>query len=80
MLEMLSKDKDARFILTSGNDEERYTSAEELYNVAEEYIDKNKLQIKSLNKAIKEAVEAKDNNAYFVVGSFYVYGDVKEMI
>ena len=80
MLKMLSKDKDARFILTSGNDEERYTSAEELYNVAEEYIDKNKLQIKSLNMAIKEAVEVKDNNAYFVVGSFYVYGDVKKMI
>ena len=80
MLEMLSKDERATFILTSENDEERYTSAEELYNTAAKYIDKQKLQVKSLEEAIREVLEVKNNSVYFVVGSFYVYGDVKEMI
>lgn len=80
MLEMLSKDKNATFILTSGNDEERYTSAEELYNAAREYIDISKLQVNSLNNAIKESSKTEKNKAYFVVGSFYVYGDVKKFI
>ena len=80
MLEMLSKDKNATFILTSGNDDERYTSAEELYNTAAQYIDKQKLQVKSLNNAIKEALKADKNKVNFVIGSFYVYGDVKDFI
>lgn len=80
MLEMLSKDKSAIFILTSGNDNERYTSAEELYNVAIEYVDYSRVYVKSLDDAIKMALNGDEDVINFVVGSFYVYGDVKKII
>ena len=80
MLEMLSKDKNAKFILTSGNDEERYVSSDELYNVAIEYIDKSKVCNRSLEEAIKEALNGEKNVVNLVIGSFYVYGDVKKFI
>lgn len=80
MLEMLSKDKEAIFILTSGNDEERYTSAEELYSIATKYIDKSRLYVKSLEDAIKDAAEGETDVVNFVIGSFYVYGDIKSLI
>lgn len=80
MLEMLSKDKNAIFILTSGNDEERYTSAKELYNVAIEYVDDSRVYVKSLDDAIKMALNGDEDVINFVVGSFYVYGDVKRII
>ena len=80
MLEMLSKDKSAIFILTSGNDEERYTSAKELYNVAIEYVDDSRVYVKSLDDAIKMALNGDEDVINFVVGSFYVYGDVKRIV
>ena len=47
MLELLSQDKNATFILTSGNDKERYVPKEELEGCAKKYIDSNIIHIKS---------------------------------
>ena len=82
MLELLFSDEKASFILTSGNDKERYASAEELYKVAIKYKRENqKIKIKSLEEAIKEIKrENRQNTVNFVIGSFYVYGDVIKYI
>ena len=82
MLELLFSDEKASFILTSGNDKERYASAEELYKIAIKYKRENqKIKIKSLEEAIKEIKrENRQNTVNFVIGSFYVYGDVIKYI
>ena len=76
------QDKDATFILTSGNSEERYTSGEALYKVAKKYKKENqKIYVESLDNAIKEVCgNNQKNTVIFVVGSFYIYGDVIKII
>ena len=76
------QDENATFILTSGNSEERYTPGEELYKVAQKYKKENqKIYVKSLDNAIKEAYSNNQKNTVtFVVGSFYIYGDVIKII
>ena len=77
MLKLLSKDKDAIFILTSGNDKERYVPKEELAKSAKKYLPKDKIFTKELVDAIKETKSNNDKNSVtLIVGSFYVYGTV----
>lgn len=80
MLELLSKDREAIFIMTSGNDAERYTTKEELYNCMSENIEKNRIYKYELDEAIANVMKQKDDTVYFVIGSFYVYGDVVNLI
>lgn len=81
MLSILFKDKDATFIFTSGNDAERYTKKEELYKIAMKYkCDTQKVFTKELNQAIEEAMKSKTKTANFIIGSFYVYGNVVKKI
>lgn len=80
MLELLSKDREAIFIMTSGNDAERYTSKEKLYNCMSENIEKNRIYKYELDEAIANIMRKKDDTVYFVIGSFYVYGDVVNLI
>lgn len=74
MVEILMQDEDAEFIFTSGNDEKRYTSNEELYNIALDYKKNQKIEKMSLNDAIEYVWS--NNKVSFIVGSFYVYRDV----
>lgn len=82
ILELLMEDEEAIFILTSGNSIERYTSGEELYEVAKMYKkEKQKIYIKTLEEAIRYIFNNKEKNTIsFIVGSFYVYGDVIKLI
>lgn len=80
MLELLSKDREAIFIMTSGNDAERYTTKEELYNCMSGNIEKNRIYKYELDEAIANIMWKKDDTVYFVIGSFYVYGDVVNLI
>ncbi len=80
MLELLSKDREAIFIMTSGNDAERYTTKEELYNCMSGNIEKNRIYKYELDEAIANIMRKKDDTVYFVIGSFYVYGDVVNLI
>lgn len=80
MLELLSKDREAIFIMTSGNDVERYTSKEKLYNCMSENIEKNRIYKYELDEAIANIMRKKDDTVYFVIGSFYVYGDAVNLI
>ena len=79
VLKRLLKDEESTFILTSGNDEERYVASEELYKVAREITKNDKIYIKSLEDAIIYAKKQRDK-VTFIVGSFYVYGDVIEKL
>ena len=79
---ILEEDDNSRFIFTSGNNEERYTSKDILYNVAEKYKNKNqKIYAKTLKTAIKDIINLKEKKTVtFIIGSFYIYGDVDNFI
>ena len=80
MLELLSQDKNALFVLTSGNDEERYTAKEELFNCMKEFVDINKIHKKELREAIIDAMNSDENTVNLVIGSFYTYHTVVKYI
>jgi dihydrofolate synthase/folylpolyglutamate synthase len=76
MLEVLSNDTNATFILTSGNDENRYVSKENLYNHINQYVSESRLIMKDLDSAIDFILNSEKNSVNFVIGSFYVYENV----
>lgn len=81
MLKNLAKDENAIFILTSGNQADKFISGNELYDCMKEYVNKDKIFKKELKTAINDALKDDDNNKIFlVVGSFYTYGTVMEII
>lgn len=80
IIELLLEDKKSTFIFTSGNDINRYVSNDVLYKEALKYGNK-KIYMKSLKEAIKIIMSNKNRNiANFIVGSFYIYGDVVKNI
>ena len=81
MLELLSKDDNATFVVTSGIDENRYVSSDELYSIFKQYVKEDKIQKNRLNTAIEDAMLNMDKSTIsFVIGSFYPYGFVIEKI
>lgn len=76
MLRVFAKDTEALFILTSGNDPERYATGEELFKFMKKYTTTDKIYIKSLNDALEEAITSDNDVINFIVGSFYTYGTV----
>lgn len=79
ILQNLLKDEKATFIFTSGNSEERYVASEELYRIAEQITDNKKIYQKTLEEAISY-VNVQKEAITFVVGSFYIYKDVIELL
>lgn len=77
VLKHLLKDENSTFIFTSGNNEERYVSSKELYETAKKITKNNRLYKMTLQEAILYA-KKQENKVSFVVGSFYIYGDVKK--
>jgi len=80
IIEKLCKNNDAIFILTNGIDKEKYVCNQDLYNVAKKYINEDKLYMKELEKAIELIKEKYLNSLNLIVGSFYVYKKVRELI
>lgn len=76
MLEELLQDKKATYIFTSGNSKERYIQGEVLANIARKIIKEADIQVKELKDAIYYSVKNHIDSTIFIVGSFYVYGDV----
>ena len=56
-----------------------YVPADELYQVASQYR-KDGIVTSTLEKAIEKIFEEKKDTIYFMVGSFYIYGDVVNKI
>lgn len=79
VLKHLLKDENSTFIFTSGNDEERYVPSEELYETAKKITKNDRLYKMTLQEAILYAKKQK-NKVSFIVGSFYIYGDVKKTL
>ena len=80
MLRILLQDEDAEFIFTTGNNVNRYTLSEELYTVALKYKKNQVFMQKTLDEAIEYAMKNDNSKVNFVVGSFYVYGNVVNKI
>lgn len=80
MLELLSQDKNALFVVTSGNDLDKYVSSDELYECARKYIENNRIHKRDIETAIEDAMNNDYNTASFVIGSFYTYSTVSNKI
>ena len=83
MLKMLLEDDaNSTFIFTSGNDEKRYTPKQILYNTSKKYKkEEQQIYAKTLEAGIREVMNIKEKNTVtFVIGSFYIYGDVDKLI
>ena len=76
MLELLAKDTNAKYILTSGNDPDRYATSEELFECMKKYVTEDKTFKKNLDEAIEDAMNGDLDVINFIVGSFYTYGTV----
>lgn len=76
ILQNLMTDDSAVYIFTSGNDATRYTSKEDLYSEAEKIGVYKQIYKKELLKSIDFAIDNYKNEVIFIVGSFYIYGDV----
>ena len=79
MLKILLEDKNSMFIFTDGNSKEKYEEKEELLKIAKEYTSNKNLYIMDLEEAINLAKSYKDR-VIFIVGSFYIYGEVTDKI
>ena len=79
VIKELLEDKNAIYILTSGNDKKRYISQKVLYKEARQYISRENLIKKELKEAILFAKEEYNEAAIFIVGSFYVYKDIIDL-
>ena len=83
IISLLLEDETATFIFTSGNDAERYVSSHELYTTSLEYKKNQQILEMSLEDAIEYVMHnsnEKDNtDVNFIVGSFYVYGTIRDL-
>lgn len=80
IIKELAEEKDAIFYFTSGVPGRPYVPAKELLVEAKKYIKTNNVYEKSLEEAIKEAEEKYNTRVIFVIGSFYVYKKVIDII
>ena len=80
MLKLIAQDKEAIFILTSGNNSETYASSDELYECMKQFAEIDKIYKESLDDAIKDAMNSNSNTVTLVIGSFYTYGTVIDII
>ena len=80
MLKLLAEDKEALFILTSGNNPASYATSDELYEYMKKYTTVENIHKKSIEEAIEDAMNSNINTVSFVVGSFYTYGTVVNKI
>ena len=80
MLKLLAEDKEALFILTSGNNPDSYATSDELYEYMKKYTTVENIHKKSIEEAIEDAMNSNVNTVNFVIGSFYTYGTVVNKI
>lgn len=80
MLDILSGDKNASFIMTSGNESDKFVPSDELYEYMKKYADTKKITKKDLGTAIEDIMKYNDDTICFCIGSFYTYGNVLKKI
>lgn len=80
VIKKLCEDKESIFIFTDGNDKKKYVAKEKLYNAAYDITTFSKLFTMSLTEALNVVTKLYEDRLILVVGSFYVYKDVKEYL
>lgn len=80
VLKELVKDEKSVFIFTNGNDKDAYVSNEELLFCAKKYTSNKKLYIEELEEAINLIKNKYKKCVAFIVGSFYIYGNVMKYL
>ena len=80
IIEELSSDKDAIFYFTNGVADKPYVPAEYLAEEAKKYINKDQIFIKDIDDALNEVIHKYKDRTVFVIGSFYVYKKVIEIL
>ena len=81
VLKLLLQDKEAVFLFTDGNDSNRYVAKEELYQAAKAMDgSERRIKAKPLREAIAYAYQHYKDRVIGIIGSFYIYSDVKEKI
>ena len=76
MLRIIAEDKDATFILTSGNDTNIYVSSDDLYECMKQFTKNDKIYKKRLEYSIEYEKNSNFDTVNFIIGSFYTYGTV----
>lgn len=71
--------EEVEYIFTTGNDPERYRSAEELLEIAQSVKPGGKYRMGDLRAVLREIKANGGDEVNFVVGSFYVYGEAQEV-
>lgn len=79
ILELLLRDSSGLFIFTSGNDLNEFNTKETLYEEALKFGKEENLKMLELDDAI-EFIKKEYGYASFIVGSFYIYGDVLRLL
>lgn len=72
--------KDVEYVFTTGNDAELYTPGEKLLKIAQEIAPGGQYRATDLAETLRELKREKSGQTIFVVGSFYVYGDVRGVL
>lgn len=80
MLELIAEDKEAIIVLTSGNNPEIYASSDELFECMKKFNKTDNVYKKSLSDAIEKAMNSDIDTINFVIGSFYTYSTVVDII
>ena len=80
IIKELADDREAIFYFTNGIQEKPYVPAETLGREASKYIEEKNIITTDIENAMKEAKEKYKDRAIFIIGSFYVYKKVKEII
>lgn len=80
MLKRLCDDTEAIYIFTNGNDDDRYVDKSELLRIAKMYLKSSNLFEMNLKDSISIAKNKYKEYTIFIVGSFYIYGDVLKYI
>lgn len=80
IIKELSEDKEAIFYFTDGIEEKPYVPAKELAKEAEKYINKDQIITDNIENVIKKVKKQNNDKVTFVIGSFYVYKKVTEII
>ena len=80
IIENICKDKNAIFFFTSGNNKKRYVSKNKLYNEAKKYLNDVNMYKEEFKDAIDICMKVYNDRTILVIGSFYVYKTIKEVL
>lgn len=80
ILKQLCTDTEVTYIFTSGNDSTRYVEKEELLKTAKTYLKIQNMFALDLEESIKMIKNKCIDYTNFIIGSFYIYGDVLNFI